>query len=244
MFRSISITLLVAAVSMPASATAQHSVGPGGHVGVPHPGVGPRHGIGYGYYGPRLHLGPLPYPNRHANPTWQLHPNLYPRSVIPGRYPSGYSVGTYPSLGGYYGSGGYYAPGSYLNSGYLLPFAYDYGPRVVYVPSATVAIPRTSDPRDLPDPPRRAAVTSANIAEIEVRVPRDARVWFDGVESTLAGTQRDFATAPLPQGLFTTYEIRAIWNEDGREIDQIRRLNVSAGGRYVVDFTKAEDASR
>jgi len=239
MIRSIAAFVPFLFVAGPGIAMAQHSVGPRGiGGGAPQVGIGPRHGGGFGYYGgPGVRLGPLPYPNHSANPIWQLHPNLYPKVNIPGHGSllPGNALNQYPYVRNSYYPGGF-------GSGYILPYGNFYGPTYSYIPYSTVVIPPPSDPFDYLPPPKRPAVTAADIAEIQVRVPAGAKVWFDGVESTLVGTQRDFATPPMPRGLFTTYEIRARWTEAGREIEQTRRLPVRAGGSYVVDFTVAEEA--
>lgn len=241
MVRAIAVVVFSAPlfIVVPGIAWAQHSVGPRGIVGgAPQVGIGPYYGGGIGYPGGwGVRLGPLPYPNRSANPIWQLHPNLYPKVNIPGHvrpYPANRIV-PYSSVRDSYYPGGF-------GSGYILPYGYVTGPAYPYAPTAPYVGPPPNEAFDIPAPPKRSAVTAADVAEIQVRVPEGAKVWFDGVESTLVGRQRDFATSPLPSGLFTTYEIRASWTEAGREIEQTRRLSVRAGGSYLVDFTAAADA--
>jgi uncharacterized protein (TIGR03000 family) len=36
-----------------------------------------------------------------------------------------------------------------------------------------------------------------------------------------------------------TYEVRAQWMQDGKQVSQTRRIDVSAGARKTVDFTKS-----
>lgn len=234
MARSFTVALFAAALfaSVPQIARAQHSVGPRIGGGAPVPSAGVRHG-GVGYFGgPGVRLGPLPYPNYSANPTWQLHPNLYPQIKIPhnGNLIHGHSFGHYP-----YVANSYY-PG-YFSSGYL---PYGYGSSYGYAPSYTYVLPPPGQPAYAP-PTTASPAVPEQVAEIQVRVPAAAKVWFNGVESTLGGTNRDFASTPMPPGLVYTYTIRARWTEDGREIDQTRRVPVRAGGNYVVDFTVPED---
>ena len=73
-------------------------------------------------------------------------------------------------------------------------------------------------------------------ARIELQVPADAQVWFGGQKTTQTGTRRYFESPPLTSGRTYTYEVRASWKEDGREVTESRRLSIRAGDRLNASF--------
>jgi uncharacterized protein (TIGR03000 family) len=84
--------------------------------------------------------------------------------------------------------------------------------------------------------PSIAAVQVQARAEITVVVPADAEIFFDGAPTTQKGAQRLFATPPLPVGQKYHYDVLARWREDGKPVEQTRKVEVSAGARVRVDF--------
>ncbi len=75
-----------------------------------------------------------------------------------------------------------------------------------------------------------------NTVHILVRVPDQARVWFEGHPTQQTGSVREFESPPLPPGQPFAYNVRAEWQQDGRTVTQTRRILVSAGQRLRVDF--------
>jgi uncharacterized protein (TIGR03000 family) len=80
-------------------------------------------------------------------------------------------------------------------------------------------------------------------AHLSVRVPADAEIWVDGVATKQTGAERQFVSPPLEAGQEYSYELKARWIENGREIVQTRRIPVVAGLWKTVDFTQP-DAER
>lgn len=77
-------------------------------------------------------------------------------------------------------------------------------------------------------------------ARVGVVVPANADVWV-GDQLTGQGDRfREFLTPPLARGADYHYDIRAHWREDGRAVDQTRRVTVHANGWAVVDFTRPD----
>jgi uncharacterized protein (TIGR03000 family) len=74
-------------------------------------------------------------------------------------------------------------------------------------------------------------------ATITVTVPADAEVYFDGVETTETGPERQFVTPPLAKGTKYSYSIRAVWTEDGRPVEKTRKVSFQAGSQVRVDLT-------
>jgi uncharacterized protein (TIGR03000 family) len=188
-------------------------------------GYGGYHGGYYGgyhggYYGYRGYYGGYRYPYYGYG-----YGGYYPFYLF-GFGPSVFGVG----YGGYgyggsgYGGSGYggygYPDGAYASPGY----APGYAPGAAYPPPA----PRPPDD-SLPVP-------SDAPAQLLVRVPASAEVWFDGFKTTAAGAARRFHTPPLQRGNRYTYTISASWQEGGRSITQSQRVDVSAGANVEVAF--------
>jgi uncharacterized protein (TIGR03000 family) len=76
-------------------------------------------------------------------------------------------------------------------------------------------------------------------AQVAVRVPANAEVWFNGAAAAQKGPLRELVSPPLTPGLEFNYEIRARWLENGREVTKVRQVTVRAGDRLTVDLTSA-----
>ncbi len=74
---------------------------------------------------------------------------------------------------------------------------------------------------------------------ISVRSPADAEIWFEGSKTTQTGAMREFESPELKPGRQYTYEVRARWMQDGKKVSQTQTIEVSAGDRKTVDFTKS-----
>ena len=81
-----------------------------------------------------------------------------------------------------------------------------------------------------------------NTAMIAVRVPQNAEIWFDGHQTSRTGTVRQFETPPLQPGEEYGYDVRARWNENGRQIDRTRHVTVHAGDRFGLNFLEGRNA--
>jgi uncharacterized protein (TIGR03000 family) len=72
-------------------------------------------------------------------------------------------------------------------------------------------------------------------AQITLRVPADARVWFDGEPTRQSGTTRAFVSPTLAPGRAYVYMVRVRWEEDGDVVEKTRRLKIRAGEAVVLD---------
>ena len=77
-------------------------------------------------------------------------------------------------------------------------------------------------------------------ATIKVRVPAVAAVTFDGYATQSRGPVRTFSTPALAPGKTFTYEIAAVWNENGKPRRAARQVTVRGGETKVVDFTAGD----
>jgi uncharacterized protein (TIGR03000 family) len=74
------------------------------------------------------------------------------------------------------------------------------------------------------------------VALFRVRVPEDATVWFSNEKTTQGGGERLFVTPPLAEKQVFTYEVRARWRQDGKDMERTRKVVVHPGDRVTVDF--------
>jgi uncharacterized protein (TIGR03000 family) len=76
----------------------------------------------------------------------------------------------------------------------------------------------------------------SNSATMNVRVPADAEIWFEGSKTGQIGPTRTFVSPPLEPGRGFTYEVRARWTQNGKDVDQTRQVHVHAGDNVDVKF--------
>ncbi len=81
-------------------------------------------------------------------------------------------------------------------------------------------------------------------ALIDVRVPPDAQVTFDGDTTSQTGPNRLFSSPPLDRGQAYHYTVTARFTQNGRPVEQTRRVEVRAGQRTTVDFTQGQGQDR
>jgi len=157
-------------------------------------------------------------------------PNYYGGNNYGGnRYGSPYYNQGY----GYQGYPGYYRPYGYNSYGYS---PYNQGSYYYSQPAPVYITPVTNQSYYPPETVTPAPAAAP--ATVEVRVPADAELWFDGTKTSQTGSQRIFATPPLPPGQAFTYEVRATWMSGGAPMSQIRKVQVQAGQTSVVTFTE------
>jgi len=84
--------------------------------------------------------------------------------------------------------------------------------------------------------PEQAPQQQDNSAQVRVIVPPDAKVWFAGQETTQTGSERDFSSPALTPGKNYYYEVRARWMQNGKPVDQTRRVKVLANQTTTVAF--------
>jgi uncharacterized protein (TIGR03000 family) len=183
-----------------------------------------------------------------CGPHWWSHGN---GGYWPNPYASFYGgYGGYPSAGSYGGYGGYaYPPGSYGGyGGSNYASAYGggsyggssggnpYGGGVSYsAPSSYPYAGQGALPaKNTEAPLAEQAPPSAQVARIEVTVPADADVWFNGKKSESTGVQRDYTTGQLKEGETITCRVVATWGA-GRRV--VREVQLTAGQTAVIDCT-------
>jgi uncharacterized protein (TIGR03000 family) len=225
-----------AALATPSPGQAQH--GGGGHGGGGHAG---------GFHGGGFHPG-------------GVHPGGFrPGGFRPGGVPGGFrpggihgafgvgrpGFGFRPFVGGgyypYYGSYGYGSP-YYTDPNGESDLPYDPGYSNPYggmtpdtTGGTTSAAPSAGNSQSL-YLPETAAAQADPLAHVTVRLPADARLWFQDTPTANTGPVREFNSPPLTPGGRYTYDVRATWTENGREVTQTQRIGVTAGAYVDVDF--------
>jgi uncharacterized protein (TIGR03000 family) len=210
-------------------------------------------GVGYGGYG-GYGLGGFGYGGYGMG-----YPGLYGGGYrMPGL---GYGMGTYsPGYGMTYGYGGATtSPYSYVGYGTTYgPYRFAYSPGYAGVnyagygtsvpsswamaPNSYVAFYPPSFPRSAPAaaPAMPASYNSDadTRAVVQVEVPADATLWFDGVQTKQTGALRTFSTPNLESGRSYHYDVKARWEQNGKPVERTRRVDVYAGARVTVDFNQ------
>jgi uncharacterized protein (TIGR03000 family) len=156
-----------------------------------------------------------------------------------------YSGGYSPSFSaGYPATYGSYTPSYPIYESSILPNTGYYGAPMSgygYSPRATGGYYGSLDSENYYATPTNATSTNRPV-HINLRVPADAKVWFDGVPTNQAGTTRSFESPPLPAGREYAYQIRAQWLQDGKDVAQTRRISVHAGD--IIDLALGFAGSR
>jgi len=67
-------------------------------------------------------------------------------------------------------------------------------------------------------------------ATIELTVPADAQVWFNGQATAQTGSVRRFVTPPLNANGDYSYEVKVRWTRDGEPAEETKTIPVVAGG--------------
>lgn len=172
--------------------------------------------------------------------AWELGGPLYQRSFPNTMPPSwaGYPLDN-PNPG-YYG-GSHYT--EYYKFGYGYGFAGFPGPVPGPLPPPYLSGP----PRHPRQPPRlppgyvptRELFPLDPVALLDVEVPDDADIWLEGKKTEQTGPLRRFISPALTPGKDYEYEIRASWQEDGREKKQTQTVTIRAGGQVRIRFPAA-----
>jgi uncharacterized protein (TIGR03000 family) len=213
----------VIAIATPEFAWAQHGGhGGGGHMGGGFAGGGHfGGGFGGGHFGGGFggHYGGLNHGGFHDGHHDGFHHHRH--------------FGNFPYYGGYYYPyGSYYPDYSYYQN-------YDSG----YYDRYADQTPTYSDPNSAVTPPSAANQTSDGAGHVTVGVPPDALVWFDQKATKSTGAVREFETPPMNSGGQYTYQIKATWKQDGREVTQTQKVQLSAGAHVTVTFPLPQDNS-
>lgn len=92
------------------------------------------------------------------------------------------------------------------------------------------------DPLQPSTPGTSTTPTANNSALITVWVPHDARVFVNGHETTSTGSRRQFVSYGLKPGYQYEYEVRAQVPRNGKWMEDVRKITLTAGADESVAF--------
>jgi uncharacterized protein (TIGR03000 family) len=220
----------------------------------PHGGFGGFHGgLHYGgahfgglHYG-GLHYGGLHYGGFHPYYHYGYHP-YYHYGYRHGYWPNFYApnlYGYYPYYSNYYPYDGFGDVASYPYYSTELGSGMAYDSAADSLASTSVGGGTVLSSYSSSSTPAQAATTAAadTTAHVTVNLPADARLWFDDTPTTVSGAVREFHSPSLTPGSSYYYEVRASWNENGREATQTQIVKVAAGGHVRIDFPLPPEAA-
>ncbi len=81
------------------------------------------------------------------------------------------------------------------------------------------------------------SVVTDNTAQVDVRLPADAELWFEGQKTSQTGSTRTFHSPDLEPGQDYVYNVHAHWEAGGKPTDETRKITVRAGDHVAVSFT-------
>jgi uncharacterized protein (TIGR03000 family) len=171
-----------------------------------------------------------------------------------------YRPGLYAPYGFYRPYYGFYGPGLAaagfglgLGLGYGLgtaglyrPYPY-YGGATIVNPTVVVASPPAVPPTvagAAPAPaqtqePPQAPPAADNAAHLQLVVPENAEVLFDGGKTTQTGPIREFISPKLPDGKVYDYTIVVRYSDaGGKPVTDRRVIHVRANDWFKIDFTR------
>jgi uncharacterized protein (TIGR03000 family) len=151
-----------------------------------------------------------------------------------------------------YGQSNFWGPGNYYSAPYSygVPYSYSYAsPNFVPFGNATTysnAMPfspnygyaafNSNAMGYYGAPSLEDQVKERGAVLVHMNVPADAQIWFNDTPTWITGPSRDFISPPVASGRDYWYQIRAIWKEGDRTLDQARTVNVHAGETVNLDF--------
>jgi uncharacterized protein (TIGR03000 family) len=230
MVRRLSLLFGLAALPTTLFLTPANAHGPGGfHAGGFHYGgyYYPHHG--YGFYGPYR-------PGLYAPYGFYRPYYPYGAALAAGGLGFGLGLGLGYGLGSYGGLGGY---GGGLG-GYGMYRPYYGGTTIVNPTTVVVAPPAAGMASGTGVPPvNQTPPPPDNAAHLQLIVPQDAEIVFNGETTTQTGPTREFVSPPLTPDKSYDYTIIVRYPDaNGKTVTDRRVIHVRANDWYRVDFTR------
>ncbi len=172
---------------------------------------------GSGLYGSGLYGG-YPYGvNGFTGPYGAYGAGAYPGIGLYNNYYGGYGGYPYGGAVSPYGFGGYPSDygGYYGGSGYSSMY-----------PSGGIALSNKLD-----------NVSAGITSSVWVKVPTaDAEVWVNGVKTKTTGSDREFVTPKLTPGKKYKYQVKVLWQENGKEQSREETVSFLPGQNVNLDL--------
>ena len=121
-------------------------------------------------------------------------------------------------------------------------------PAMTLRPTWTTLAPAWATPPNPPPVPPAVSPTKAREIFVEeetsasamltIYTPEQASVWVQGQALPGTGEEHRYKTPPLPRNQLFTYELRAVWSQDGQPVSDTRTVTVQAGKQHRIGFEK------
>jgi uncharacterized protein (TIGR03000 family) len=145
-------------------------------------------------------------------------------------YPSTFNMGTYPNYSSY-------SHGGIMPSYFGTPALYGMPSSVATMPVSYVAYyPPLFSSRAPTVAPAAGLLPADQPATVEVMVPADTVLVFDGQTTSQTGVRRVFTTPELEKGKSYHYRVEAKFMQDGKSVTQTQRVQVYAGANVTIVF--------
>jgi uncharacterized protein (TIGR03000 family) len=100
--------------------------------------------------------------------------------------------------------------------------------------------PAVEPPGKTPEPPAGTAPSTSNLREnsglLTIYVPYDAKIEVNGLPTRSEGSRRQYVSYGLKPGFNYKYEVRAQVIRDGKPVEDVRTVTLTAGSREMVTF--------
>ena len=151
-----------------------------------------------------------------------------------GRSTSGWSSG-YGGGSSYRGSTYYSTPSYYASPTYTYSSPTYYSTPTYYPPPGPVLRMTYAAPESV-SYLTAAEAKGPRAAQIDVRLPADAKIWFDDTPTSQTGVLRHFESPPLDSDTDYFYRVTVRWQEGGQVVTRTRKVEVHAGDRLNITF--------
>jgi uncharacterized protein (TIGR03000 family) len=71
---------------------------------------------------------------------------------------------------------------------------------------------------------------------LNIRVPSEAKVYINGLETKSTGAERQYVSYGLKSGLTYKYEVRAVLTRGGKQFEDVQVVHLTAGATEGLAF--------
>jgi uncharacterized protein (TIGR03000 family) len=84
--------------------------------------------------------------------------------------------------------------------------------------------------------------STPGVALLDVNVPDEAEVYIQGTKMKQQGPERRYVSPTLEPGRVYTYNVKALWYDNGEDVKVERQILVRAGDQKSITFLASPDA--
>jgi uncharacterized protein (TIGR03000 family) len=139
-------------------------------------------------------------------------------------------------------------PTPYTGCAGCVGYGYGIAPSFPYYSTPAMTAPNVEvippPKKDVPPPPKSGTTYVPQIsgqASVTVKLPADAKLYADGLLTTLTSSERTFVTPILDRGRDFQYTFKVEYQRSGQAISDTRKVVVRADAKVQVDFTETRN---